>query len=72
MTKRLVDIEDESLSEAKRVLGTDTIKDTVNYALREVVRAAERRQTVDRKALERFAVASRDLIDPDVMSEAWR
>jgi Arc/MetJ family transcription regulator len=30
MTKRLVDIDDEVLDEARRALGTRTLKDTVN------------------------------------------
>lgn len=72
MTKRLVDIDDETLDEAKRVLGTATIKDTVNTALLETVQAAHRRENLDREALERFAAASADLLDEDVMAEAWR
>jgi Arc/MetJ family transcription regulator len=72
MTKRLVDIEDETLEAAQRVLGTSTIKDTVNTALRESVRAAERRQHVDVEALKRFAEAAKDLADEDVMADAWR
>lgn len=72
MTKRLVDIDDEVLEEARRVLGTRTIKDTVNTALRETTRAAQRREQIDRAALKRFAEASRDLLDEDVMADAWR
>lgn len=72
VTKRLVDIDDGTLDRAKLVLGTDTIKDTVNAALNETIRAAERRQHVDRDALKRFAAATKDLADDDVMSEAWR
>jgi len=72
VTKRLVDIDDGTLDRAKLVLGTDTIKDTVNAALNETVRAAERRQHVDRDALKRFAAATKDLADDDVMREAWR
>lgn len=72
MTKRLIDVEDEVLEAARRVLGTGTIKDTVNTALRATVQAAERRQRVDVAALRRFAEASRDLLDEDVMADAWR
>lgn len=72
MTKRLIDVEDDALDAARRVLGTATIKDTVNTALRESVRAAERRERVDVAALKRFADASRDLLDEDVMADAWR
>lgn len=72
MTKRLIDVEDEALDAARRVLGTRTIKDTVNTALRASVQAADRRERVDAAALERFADASRDLLDEDVMADAWR
>jgi Arc/MetJ family transcription regulator len=72
MTKRLIDVEDEALDAARRVLGTGTIKDTVNTALRASVQAADRRERVDVAALERFADASRDLLDEDVMADAWR
>lgn len=72
MTKRLIDVDDQVLEAARRVLGTTTIKDTVNSALRASVEAAERRQHVDVAALKRFAEASRDLRDDDVMADAWR
>ena len=36
MTKRLIDIDDRALRAAQRRLRTQTIKDTVNRALREV------------------------------------
>lgn len=72
MTKRLIDVEDDALDAARRVLGTETIKDTVNTALRDSVRAAERRGRLDVAALQRFAAASRDLLDGDVMADAWR
>ncbi len=72
VTKRLIDVEDEALDAARRVLGTDTIKDTVNTALRASVEAAERRDRLDPGALQRFADASRDLLDDGVMTDAWR
>ena len=43
MTKRLVDIDDNVLAEARAALGTSTLKDTVNGALHETVMAARRR-----------------------------
>jgi len=36
MTKHLVDIDERALRAAREELGTDTIKDTVNRALRQV------------------------------------
>ena len=38
MSVTAVDIDDESLEQARRILGTKTKKDTINAALREVVR----------------------------------
>jgi Arc/MetJ family transcription regulator len=40
MTKHLVDLDDDLLAEARAELGTSTIKDTVNEALR---RSSEKR-----------------------------
>lgn len=70
MTKRLVDIDDQVLAEARQALGTATIKDTVNAALQDAIQATARR-SVDVAALRRFADASRDLRDPQVMARAW-
>ncbi|HXC78841.1 MAG TPA: hypothetical protein VNU19_17550 [Candidatus Acidoferrum sp.] len=42
MTKHLVDIDDEALGAARARLGTDTIKDTVNEALRHVGKGREK------------------------------
>jgi Arc/MetJ family transcription regulator len=72
MTKRLIDVDDEVLEAARQVLGTETIKDTVNSALRASVQTAERQQRVNVAALKRFAEASRDLLDDEVMADAWR
>jgi Arc/MetJ family transcription regulator len=70
MAKRLVDIDDEVLAQARLALGTSTLKDTVNTALEEAVKAAQRR-ALTRDDLRRFAEAARDLGDPDVMARAW-
>jgi Arc/MetJ family transcription regulator len=64
VTKRLIDVDDEVLSVARAELGTTTIKDTVNEALRLV--AGSRRERVAR-ALDHLAAA--ELIDRE---EAWR
>lgn len=47
MVKRLVDIDDELLANAKEVLGLETMKDTVNAALEEVVRQRRLRAWID-------------------------
>lgn len=64
MGKHLVDIDEEALSAARAELRTDTIKDTVNEALRG---AAVGRNPRVVKALD--VLASADLTDRD---QAWR
>lgn len=70
MTKRLVDIDDEVLEQARAALGTVTLKDTVNASLAETAKAAYRR-AITREDLQRFAEAARDLGDPEIMARAW-
>ncbi|HWR48110.1 MAG TPA: hypothetical protein VN327_10940 [Pseudonocardiaceae bacterium] len=64
MTKHLIDLDEETLGAARAELGTVTIKDTVNEALR---RAAFGRERWVAAALDVLAGAS--LSD---CSEAWR
>lgn len=70
MSKRLVEIDDEVLREAQRVLGTATIEETVAAALQGAIASAARKG-VDLESLRRFSRAARDLGDPSVMAEAW-
>ena len=70
MTKRLVDVDDELLEEARRILGTRTLKDTVNESLRATVRAYKHR-SITHEDIERFVKATADLRDPQIMAEAW-
>ena len=63
MTKRLVDIDEQVLEAARAGLGTRTIKDTVNEALR---RAARNRKAAVKASLDILARA--DLLDRD---QAW-
>lgn len=64
MSKHLVDIDERALSAARAELGTATIKDTVNEALRA---AASGRDPRVAKALD--VLANAELADRD---EAWR
>ena len=64
MAKHLVDIDDAALSAARAQLGTETIKETVNQALR---RAGQTRSKTVTAALDRLARA--DLAPRD---DAWR
>ncbi len=68
MTKRLVDIDDAVLERAREVLGTVTLKDTVNTALAESVQARDRSVGFD---LEAFAEVTQDLSNPEIMAGAW-
>ena len=72
MTKRLIEIEDDLLQQARDALGTETIKDTVAIALRHVIHSSQRRTRLDDTTLQRFAAATEDLADDDVMTAAWR
>src|SRR5438132_12838143 len=67
VSKTLIDIDDDLLAQSQEILGTKTKKDTVNAALREVVRL---------KAVEEFIELARagafdDLLDPEIMERAW-
>jgi Arc/MetJ family transcription regulator len=64
MTKRLIDLDDDALDAARAELGTRTIKDTVNEALR---RAARLRSAELASAI--TALADADLDD---RTAAWR
>lgn len=68
MTKRLVDIDDEVLAQARAAVGASTIKETVHRALVQSVAAERRRRFVERVA----AGGLPDLADPEVHEAAWR
>ena len=68
MTKRLVDVDDNKLEEVRILLGTTTMKATVNGALEEVLALAARRRTLlDGDA----AVGSSDLAQEEERRAAW-
>jgi len=66
--KTSVEIDEELIAEAQRILDTRTIRDTIEAALREVVRADARRQEVEALA----GMKGLDLADPEIMAGAWR
>ena len=68
MTKRLVDIDDELLAEARHVAGATTMKETVNTALQQLIDAELRRRHLHR--LE--TGMGTDLADDETMQGAWR
>ena len=67
VTKRLIEVDDEKLEAVRELLGTRTLKATVDEAFDEVLALASRR-----KAL--LAARGRDesnLADPDARRTAW-
>ena len=68
MRKTSVDIDERLIEQAKNLLGTSSIKETIDRALREVVRTEARRQEI--RAL--VEMDGLDLADEQVMARAWR
>jgi Arc/MetJ family transcription regulator len=68
MTKTLIDLDDATMRDAQRELGTTTKRDTVNEALAQVVALAARRRDIERLRADSFP----DLRDADTMSRAWQ
>lgn len=62
-----MDIDNDLLDEATRVLGAATMKEAVNRSLEAVVLSDRRAKHADRLEV----MAGLDLDDPDVMSRAW-
>ncbi len=68
MRKTSVDIDERLIEQAKSLLGTASIKETIDSALREVVRTDARRQEIRALA----EMDGLDLSDGEVMARAWR
>ena len=68
MRKTSVDIDEALIEEARSLLGTSSIKETINRALREVVCGAARRREIRALA----DMEGLDLADARVMAGAWR
>ena len=64
MAKRLVDIDEKALAAARAELGTRTLKDTVNEALRRAAPMGDRRVAKALRTLARARLLGR--------REAWR
>ena len=67
MTKRLIDVDDDKLQAVKALLGTATLKATVNTALEEVLALDQRRQAL----LAERGVDLNELADADARRAAW-
>ncbi len=63
-----MDIDERLIEQAKSLLGTASIKETIDSALREVVRTDARRQEIRALA----EMDGLDLSDGEVMARAWR
>lgn len=68
MRKTSVAIDDSLIEQVRNVLGTSSIKETINVALREVLRGEARRQDI--KAFSKMD--GLDLSNKKVMAKAWR
>jgi Arc/MetJ family transcription regulator len=60
-----LDIDEDMLAKAREILGTRGVKDTVDEALREVVR-----QEAGRRLIAWFK-ENEDLHNPEIMDRAW-
>lgn len=66
--KTSIEIDVSLLSEVQHVLGTTTIRDTVEEAFLEVLRSKARREEVEALA----SMEKMDLADAEIMAGAWR
>ncbi|MEP7009752.1 MAG: type II toxin-antitoxin system VapB family antitoxin [Acidobacteriota bacterium] len=66
--KTSVEIDEELLAATRDALSTKTVRETIEVAFREVLRAVARREEV--RALS--VMEGMDLADPQIMAQAWR
>ncbi len=67
MTKRLIEVDDEKLEAVRQLLGTRTLKATVDEAFDEVLALARRREAL----LADRGVGESALVDPESRRAAW-
>jgi len=65
MRRTTLDIDESMLSQAREILGTRGIKDTVDEALREIVRIEAGKRLIARLK------ENDDLANPEIMARAW-
>jgi Arc/MetJ family transcription regulator len=65
MRRTTVDIDEDMLTKAREILGTSGIKDTVDEALREIVRIE-----AGKRLIARYKDNS-DFGNPEIMARAW-
>jgi Arc/MetJ family transcription regulator len=66
--KTSVTIDEDLLEEVREMLDTRTVKETIEQALLEVLRARARREEIEALA----EMSGMDLADDQVMAKAWR
>ncbi len=66
--KTSVKIDEDLLTAVQEVLETRTVKDTIEHAFLEILRARARQEEVEALS----TLSGMDLDDDKVMSEAWR
>lgn len=60
-----LEIDDDMLSQVREILGTKGVKDTVDEALREVLRREAGKRLIE------WYKENEDLHNPEIMSQAW-
>ncbi len=68
MRKTSVEVDSALIARVRVLLGTSTIKETIDMALREVERREARRQEIEALS----TMDGLDLGDREVMAKAWR
>lgn len=71
MARTVIDVDDDALARAARVLGTSTKVDTVNQALRRVADSGSQ-QADHRRFDELIDLLGERLAETDVRAQAWR
>jgi Arc/MetJ family transcription regulator len=65
MRRTTVEIDEDMLSKARKILGTKGVKDTVDEALREIVRREAGKRII------KWLKENEDLANPEIMEHAW-
>ena len=68
MSKTTLEVDDAKVEMAKSILGTKTLRETVDRALEAVLVQAARRSTIERLR----SMNGLDLDKPEVLDAAWR
>lgn len=67
MRKTTLTIDDDKIAQAREILGTTGITDTIDAALRETIRRAAAERLIERMT----TMDGLDLADPQMRADAW-